>query len=253
VEASEYDRLYAFEERHWRSRAIRRLVHRALAGTLAEARPGRPRVLEAGCGCGYLALSLGKRMDVLGLDASPAALHYCRRRGLRQLARADVQTLPFADGSFDAAVSIDVLYHRAVADDAAALAELGRVCRPGGRVILVLAAYEWMRSSHDEVVHTARRYTTRGVRALATAVGLLPEHVTHFNAAVLPLAVARRLWRGRAPAPASDLGLPPAPLNALAGAWLALEVAAAARVGLPFGLSVFATLRKPPLEEFGSN
>lgn len=241
----EYERLYALEERHWRSRGIRSLVHRALAATREEAAGSPPRVLEAGCGTGYLALELGARMAVTGVDASAPALAYCRRRGLSRLARADVQSLPFADASFDAVVSIDVLYHRDVADDAAALAELARVCRPGGRVVLVLAAYEWMRSAHDAVVHTARRYTRGRVRALAAAAGLVPERIGYFNTAVLPLAALRRLWRGNAAAPASDLELPPPPLNALAGAWLALEAAAAIHLGLPFGLSVFAALRRP--------
>jgi SAM-dependent methyltransferase len=243
VEPSEYERLFAFEERHWRSRGIRRLVLRALAPMLAEAE-SEPRVLEAGCGCGYLALALGERMHVTGVDASARALAYCRRRGLRRLVRADVQALPFADGGFDAVVSVDLLYHREVADDAAALAELGRVCRPGGRVVLLVAAYEWMRSPHDAVVHTARRYTRGAVVALAERAGLVPEHVGYFNTAVLPLAAARRLWRGRDAEPASDLGLPREPVNALAAAWLALEARAATRVRLPFGLSVFAALRR---------
>ena len=246
MEPIEYERLYALEERHWRSRGIRRLVRRALAATLAEAGAARPRVLEAGCGCGALALALEDRMDVTGVDASPHALACCRRRGLPRLVRAGVEALPFADACFDAVVSIDVLYHRAVADDAAALAELGRVCRPGGQVVLVLAAYEWMRSAHDAVVHTARRYTRRGVLALAASAGLAPERVGYFNSAVLPLAALRRLWRGSDAEPASDLGLPPEPLNALAASWLALEAELAARVSLPFGLSVFAVLRRPP-------
>lgn len=243
MEPSEYERTYAIEQHHWRSRGIRRLVRRSLAPLVAGA--ARPRVLEAGCGCGYLALELGARMDVTAVDASPHALAACRRRGLPRLARADIGALPFVDAAFDAVVSIDALYHRAVADDAAALAELGRVCRPGGRVVLLLAAYEWMRSAHDLAVHTARRYTRRSVRRLAAAAGLAPERTGYFNAAVLPLAAARRLWRGRGFAPASDLGLPPAPLNALASAWLALEAEAALRVALPFGLSVFALLRRP--------
>ena len=244
MEPIEYERLFALEERHWRARGIRQLVLRALAPTLDEAESEPLRVLEAGCGCGYLALALGERMKVTGIDASAHALAYCRRRGLERLLRADVQALPFGDGHFDAVVSVDVLYHRAVADDAAALAELGRVCRPGGRVVLVLAAYEWMRSTHDAVVHTARRYTRRTVAALAETAGLVPERVGYFNTAVLPLAAARRLWR-RGAEPASDLRLTFKPVNELAAAWLGLEARLATRVRLPFGLSVFAALRRP--------
>jgi SAM-dependent methyltransferase len=235
MEAAEYSRLFELESRHFWYAGLHALLRGALA------RAGGSRVLDAGCGTGGLLASLP---GATGVDRSPLALSFCERRGLRRIACADVARLPFADGAFDAVVSADVLYHRAVADDGAALAELGRVTRPGGAVILNLPAHRALRGAHDEFVHGARRYARADVARLAARAGLSVERLTSWNCALLPAAwLARRLSRGSLPR--SDVALPPAPLNAALSAWLRAEAALALRTGLPWGLSVFAVLRRP--------
>ena len=249
MELAEYDRLRALEDGHWRFRGVRALLREAI-GRFAPARAPL-RVLDAGCGTGGTAAALSDLGLVVGVDAHPRALHGCRARGLGALARADVQSLPFAEAVFDVVVSVDVLYHRAVRDDAAALAELARVCRPRGVVLLLLASYEWMRSAHDVVVHTERRYTRRRVREFARRAGLVPERITYWSTTLFPAAAAYRLlWRGEENAD-SDLGRPSSVLNALLSALLAAEATLALRVPLPFGLSVFAVLRRPDAPEAG--
>jgi SAM-dependent methyltransferase len=236
MEAPEYARLHELELRHFWYRGL----HALLAGALS--RWGGPRLLDAGCGTGGLLLS---HPDATGLDRSPLALEFCARRGLRRLLSADVQRLPFRDAAFDTVLSADVLYHRAVADDGAALAELARVTRPGGTVILNLPAGPALRGAHDEFVHGARRYRRAELRAMAARAGLQPLRLTSWNMALLPAAWAvRRLSRGGPPS--SDVALPPAPLNAALAAWLRAEAWLALRTGLPCGLSLFAVLRRPP-------
>jgi SAM-dependent methyltransferase len=246
VEDEEYERLYEAEEGHWRFRAIRRLLLAEL-GRERGRRGGAPlRVLDAGCGCGGTTLALGALGSAVGVDLHPRALALAARRGPLRLARASVAALPFRDASFDAVVCVDVLYHRAVADDTGALRELGRVCRPGGAVLLWLPAYEWLRSAHDEAVHTARRYDRAGVRALAASAGLEAEQVTGAHAPLLPLALARR-WLDAGRGRPRQLGLQSGPraLGAALEGLLALEAAALGRLSLPFGLSFFARLRRP--------
>jgi len=235
MEALEYARLFELESRHFWYVGLHALLRGALA------RAGGTRVLDAGCGTGGLLAALP---GATGVDNSPLALSFCGRRDLVRLLCADVSRLPFRDGAFDAVVSADVLYHRAVADDAAALAELGRVVRPGGAVILNLPAHRALRGAHDDFVHGARRYARGDVARLAARAGLRVERLTSWNCALLPAAfLARRLSRG---GPArSDVSLPPAPLNAALAAWLRAESALALRTGLPWGLSVFAVLRRP--------
>lgn len=245
MEPAEYDRLYALELEHWRFRAVRRLVTRALRRH-APAPPGRRlRLLDAGCGCGGTTVALGELGAAVGVDLHPRALHWASRRGVPALARARVEALPFADGCFDAVVSVDVLYHRAVADDAAALGELARVCRAGGVVVLWLPAFEALRSSHDALVHTARRYTRARVAGLARAAGLEVAWLTGVGALLAPLAWLRARLERRGAEARSALTSTPRPLNAALAGLLALEGAAALRVPLPLGVSFLAVLRKP--------
>jgi demethylmenaquinone methyltransferase/2-methoxy-6-polyprenyl-1,4-benzoquinol methylase len=100
-----------------------------------EAGPG-DRVLDVATGTAAVALELVRRKGctVVGVDQSPGMLAEARRRtaGRVELVEASAESLPFADGEFDALTFTYLL--RYVADPAATLRELARVVRPGGTV-----------------------------------------------------------------------------------------------------------------------
>jgi ubiquinone/menaquinone biosynthesis C-methylase UbiE len=114
----------------------RRIVREALAAS-----PGE-RVLDVGCGpgfyCAELAADVGSSGSVVGVDSSPAMLGLAGRRCAGnervELLSGDAVSLPVDDASFDAAVCVQVLEY--VADPTVALAEMHRVLRPGGRVVV---------------------------------------------------------------------------------------------------------------------
>lgn len=97
---------------------------------------GDERVLDVACGTGNAAL-LAQHAGALvtGLDASPRLLAVARERvpGV-DFVHGDAAELPFADGQFDAAVSVFGVIFARPAEKAAA--ELARVVRPGGRVAI---------------------------------------------------------------------------------------------------------------------
>jgi len=156
--------------------------------------------------------------------------------------------MPFADASFDLVTSFDVLYHRAVPDERAALSEARRVLRPGGRLLLRLPAYQFLLRRHDREVHTRRRYTAGHVRALLRASGFAVERCSYINTVLFPLAVAQQLAERALPtfAPHGSNLLPPSAALNEALRWpLAAEAAwIAGGRSFPFGLSILCLARK---------
>lgn len=246
MEAEEYATIYALEQRHWWYVGMLRNSLRLLQRFL----PGRPdlRLLDAGCGTGGAMLALKRYGTVSGFDYSPLALGFCRQRGLTATTQASVTHVPVASSSVDAITSFEVLYHAAVADDADAIREFARVLRPGGVVLLRLPAFEWLRSSHDAMVHTRHRYTSAEVRQKLVAAGLQPLRVTYANTLLFPLVVGIRLLQrllGRGHAKSSDVQETSPLVNAALLKLLAVEGALLERTDLPFGLTVLAIARKP--------
>jgi len=97
----------------------------------------RARALDAGCGTGFQAAILDEMgYSVHGLDLSRQLLRGARERLLRAaLVQGDVQTLPYRNGGFDAATCCGSTLSY-VGDARHALAEIARVLRPGGRLLI---------------------------------------------------------------------------------------------------------------------
>jgi ubiquinone/menaquinone biosynthesis C-methylase UbiE len=89
-------------------------------------------VLDVGCGAGMLALLKRKGVQLTGVDLSDECVAAARRNGYDETVRANLDALPFADGSFDYVVSLDVLGHIPAEQKDAVLAEIKRVLRADG-------------------------------------------------------------------------------------------------------------------------
>jgi SAM-dependent methyltransferase len=117
-------------------------AHQRLIDTLSEA--GAASVVDVGAGTGELGAALVARLPGLsyvGVDVSPVAVEGAQRLGRPgTFIAADAERLPFADGSFDAAVSVYALEH--FIDAQAVLEEMARVVRPGGLVALLSISYD---------------------------------------------------------------------------------------------------------------
>jgi SAM-dependent methyltransferase len=236
MEKSEYEVMFRVEDTHWWYRALLRLIRRSLDNEL----PGWRAVwvLDAGCGTGAVLASLGNQRAHTGVDLSADAIAFSRQRGIHHLAQGDISNLPFRDGSFDVVICSSVLYHSWVTDVGLALRELRRVLRPGGLLIVNLPAYELLRSRHDDLVFTARRFRRHEVRRLLLGSGFAIRRLTYWTTLLFPAALAARTL-GASSTGRDYGGRGDRARNWLLGRVMSLELALLRLMSLPFGVAIF--------------
>jgi SAM-dependent methyltransferase len=199
---AEFAAIRAVEESFWWYRGMRRI----LFGVVDPLLKGRriERVLEAGCGTGYFSrlLQQERRWPVVSMDISGEGLRHARSLGVERPVQGDVCSLPFAAGSFDVVLSLDVLPHLPSGDEQGAIRELTRVTAPGGLVIVRVAALEILRSRHSEYVFERQRFTRARLANPMRAAGLRILRATYANTLLLPVALAKfRIWEPLTRAP----------------------------------------------------
>ena len=247
MNAEEYATMFSVEDNHWWYHGLRGMVRRAWGRHIGG---GPVRVLDAGCGAGAILAMLraharAQSARPVGVDLMPEAIQFCRIRRQMVTAAASVVALPFPDGAFDAAVSLDVLCHRSISDKRAPLLEIARVLRPGGILILNLPAYQWLYFSHDVAVHTDTRFTKRQAAALLRECGFSVIEATYWNSLLFPPIAATRLWRKVFPPKGSDLASGGKGVsNAVFKAVLGIERGLLRLTPMPMGLSLFIVARK---------
>jgi SAM-dependent methyltransferase len=227
------------EDRHWWYRGRRRVLDVALDGMHLSP---DARVLDAGCGSGRNMVELRHYGQVTGIELSSTSVQAARERHVGEVFEGSVLDMPFADDSFDLAVSLDVVEH--LEDDVAALRELRRVVAPGGRLLVTVPAYQWLWSRHDVINHHHRRYSRGTLVGAAEQAGWICQSTTHFNAFLLPLAIGMRaveFFSRNGEGSSLDLWIPPTPLNRGLQQPLNLEAGLIGRgVRIPAGLSLLA-------------
>jgi SAM-dependent methyltransferase len=253
MDAEEFRHLHALEERYWWFTGMRHIAAALLDPVCPDT---RRTVLDAGCGTGVNLAWLARYAaggPIYGIDVAADALRFCQARGERLLAHASVTSLPFADRSFDLVTSFDVLVQLPQQTDARdAEREMFRVLRPGGLAFVRVAAYEWLRSSHDASLRTYRRYSLGGLIDELEDAGFEILRATYANSLLLPLTAAWRLVLKRlrlAPTGSDVRPLPPALRWASRGLEAVLEGEARwlqrTRSSLPAGLSAICVARRP--------
>jgi SAM-dependent methyltransferase len=242
VEAAEYSNIFQNETSHFYYRAMHSLILRLIR----KYQPARKlTILDAGCGTGLLATKLSSLGTVEAIDFSPLAVSFCKERGINAVL-ASVTQLPFADDTFDTVVSSDVLYHLAVQSDMQALAEMARVLKPGGSLVMRVPAVSWLRSSHDRHVHTRERYDRKSLCEKITASGLVIEKISYVGLVLFPFAWVRHCLQKRVSDSSSSAVKPIAPaMNRLFYVLLSLENWIVRYLALPYGIGLVAVGRKP--------
>lgn len=155
------------------------------------------RICEVGCGAGLILFEISPLADAaIGVDLDAARLASAERirraagRHRMTFVRGDARRLPLASGYFDLVVCSEVIEH--IEEDAAALGELRRLLRPGGRLILSTTCDEpWNRDEAEPFGHARPGYSSPGLRALLESAGFRILSMRLYGRS----PVTRVLWR----------------------------------------------------------
>lgn len=240
------------EQKHFWWRGFRRFVAPLVSAALHGV--DRPRILDCGCGTGANLVLLARYGAAFGFDISMRGLGYARGYGQARVARAAITRVPFPDDTFDLVTVFDVLYSLPEDQEAAAVSEALRVLRPGGTLIVNVAALGILRGQHSVFGGEVRRSTRRRLRALLCGAGFAVERLTYTNASLFPLMLGvrtvQRVVGLATPEEAGiDVAIPSPPVNSLLSALVWCEAQALRIVDMPIGSSLLCVARKPALHE----
>ena len=133
-----------------------------------DALPATTRVLDAGCGEGVLVSEYSGRLDITGVDANYAS---------ELVTTGSLTALPYADAAFDRALCLDVLEHLSFEDQPRALAELHRVLKPSGELLVSVPNLAHLQSRvqfalRGRLIRTASEYKHPGDRPIGEYIQL---------------------------------------------------------------------------------
>lgn len=239
MEAYLYSDMFKLEQNHWWFAAKHRIVLSMVQRALPAGR-GRLKVADLGCGCGRMLQLLSQRYEAVGVDASPLAVEFAKKRNVKVVQGRLPDDVPLAPGTFDAVLMLDVLEH--LDDDVASAAAAAKMLKPGGIFLLTVPAYQWLFGPHDVAHHHRQRYTRGQLELVLREAALEVKYCSYYNTILFPLALVQRAAQRRKKHPPAQMNtaIPPRPINAMFRAVFTSERHLLGRMALPFGLSVVA-------------
>ena len=238
---------YRAEQSHFWFRGFRQYMQPALAR--ATAGVARPRILDCGCGTGSNLEMLRPFGNAAGFDLTRIGPEFARSHGHRVL-QASISDIPFRGGVFDLVTAFDVFQTLPDAVERAGIREMCRVLKPGGWLLMHVAALEILHGKHSVLSEETRRYTKRSLRALVEGAGLTIDRLTFDHFSLLPIMLPVRVWHrltakdGVVAAGEGEITVPMAPVNAALTALVSLEALALRAVDMPIGSSLMCLARK---------
>ena len=184
MESTEVRKLAALEDTHWWYRERRHLLAKALAGVT----PG-PALDIGAAGGGNTRVLRDLGWTPVAMEYGPDGAEVAHERGLAAV-RADARQLPLADASLSLVVAFDILEH--IEEDDLAVAEIRRVLRPDGTLLIAVPADPRLWSDHDVAVDHVRRYTRESLSEVLQRGGFEIARMTSWNVLLRPVVAMRR-------------------------------------------------------------
>lgn len=236
------------EQSHFWFRGFRRFVGPMIEDA-ARATAGPRRLLDCGCGTGANLAMLSAHGEAFGFDLTWQGLSLARELGRRRVARASIGLIPFPTGHFDIATSFDVFQCLPDPVEHDAIREMRRVLKPGGHLVMSVAALDLLSGGHAVLSEEVRRYSKARLRWLLEGAGFEIVRLTFTHASLMPIMLPVRLFQrwsanGAPPAGEFDITVPSAPVNGVLSAVLAAEAWALRYVDMPIGSSLVVHARR---------
>jgi len=251
MENDEYKISYDLEESYWWFVGKQFLV-RDNFKRLAINSFNNDKILDIGCGTGIVLKILKNFGTSFGMELSSEAIHFLIRRDLKLIARSDAnQSIPFKNHTFAAITCLDVLEH--LDNDLTLLREAVRVCKPGGKILITVPAFDILWSAHDEALHHKRRYTRKQILKKVCPLNCTVIKASYYNTCLfLPIFTFRklRLFLSKKKHARSDFFLPlPEWINKMLILLYTAELKLLRYFSFPFGVSILLILQKLELDK----
>lgn len=245
MDAAEQERMKKMEEEYWWHVGRRYIIRRFMEHYLGP--HGSLRILDLGCGTGRNLELLEQFGDAVGVEPPGPGLDQVRAMGIGEdrIVSGDATNIPFPDGTFDLVTAFDVLEH--LDDDAAGLAEIHRVLKPAGMLLLTVPAYRFLWSVHDEALGHRRRYVASEVHSLLNTNRFVSIRRSYAISFALPMIMSFRIAQGLVPSLASQGASyveVPDRTNRFLTNLLKVEARLMGAIDLPFGASIIALARR---------
>lgn len=204
------------------------------------------KLLEIGCGTGYVLANIEKRfpyLEVYGSEIYTEGLRFADSRlTSASLFQMDAQDIPFYE-EFDIVCAFDVLEH--IENDALVLQQMYEAVRPGGGILVTVPQHRFLWSQADEFSCHVRRYERKELVDKVAAAGFRIVNCGSFVSVLLPLMMISRLMHSKKKVQIKDeLNLNPV-LNSLLEKALDMErIVINKDIKFPFGGSLFLCATK---------
>ncbi|MCS7029270.1 MAG: class I SAM-dependent methyltransferase [Bacteroidia bacterium] len=242
MQSSEYAAMYHCENDMWWYKGLRNVLQHTLKDL------HNAVIVDAGCGTGKnmeFLKELGHQ--VYGFDISQEAIHFCQSRGLDTAELGDITTVSYPDNFADVLLSMDVLVLLHEEEIDIFMKNAARILKPGGKLLIHVAALPWLFSQHDIVCNVKRRYTKKTLKKMLLQYPNFEiRRITYRMFLLFPLIAGVKLIKkvvGKNN-PKSDQGVPPKPFNFILTQIQYIENFLLRYVSFPWGTSLYAVLHR---------
>jgi SAM-dependent methyltransferase len=239
-----YEAMYIIEKEHWWYKTKRDIV---LMLINAIALTKESSIVDFGCGTGVILASLEEYQNLTGIDFSPIAIDFCRKRFTGRLIQASLSDDLKLDYKYDIGVALDVVEH--LQDDFKALINMKNTLQPKGTLILTVPAFKSLWTKHDDNCHHFRRYTLNGLKEIVQRAGFKVEYISYYNFILfLPIVILRLISKLLPLNRDSEFEnkIPHKLINTILYRVFRCEMFfIKRRIRFPFGISLIAVLKKP--------